>query len=50
MKKDGNAVKQVEKILYCPEYLNIEDYVKTVANDSLKDDKKKNSRRRGSRK
>lgn len=49
MKKDGNA-KRIEKILYCPEYLNIEDYVKTVANDSLKDDKKKNSRRRGSRK
>lgn len=50
MKKDGNAVKQVEKILYCPEYLNIEDYVKTVVDDSLKDDKKKNSRRRGPRK
>lgn len=50
MKKDGNAVKQVEKILYRPEYLNIEDYVKTVVDDSLKDDKKKNPRRRGSRK
>lgn len=50
MKKDGNAVKQVEKILYCPEYLNIEDYVKTVVDDSLKDEKKKNSRRRGPRK
>ena len=49
MKKDGNAVKQIEKILYCPEYLNIEDYVKTVANNSLKDDKKKNSRRRDPR-
>ena len=48
MKKDGNAVKRVEKILYCPEYLNIEDYVKI--DDKLKDDKKKNSRRRGSRK
>lgn len=45
MKKNGNAR---QKILYCPEYLNIQDYVKI--DDKLKDNKKKNSRRGGSRK